>query len=475
MHYKKRFARCHSFQFLLFNQAQRHAALRNVSMQAKKAPGTFSSIEKLLMRQDIQDMAKEALSDPQSAAGIRLMKAFQPHINHSASALPFSAAARQADLSKLIGMIRFYGLPSYFLTISPCETDIKFRLRLAGDPTKPVENYDEARDAEVTFTFQRLNERRKDVSGNPYATAESFNKLIEHVIEILIGSSIDANVKKDNSTAPHERLAGINGISIAHFSICETQREGALHVHIALWGGMPPSFLQRVAHLESIAAHLASCIDSQVSGEVSFDAHLERAVRVSKKAANPRFGLYAVPTQSIGDLRTFVNKCACQLQNHDKHSFTCKKPPIGRTQCRVAQPRPMILRTSLVELQEPPQSFDEVHAKEEKLSAPSEASVSLNHPDNAGRPFPERDNRLIALQIKRSNFTQEEIVELEKYACSDDKKRLPPSNGNITEFSVTLTACVKCNTCNSCLGNENEATTGRDFGSFFLILFVCRL
>jgi hypothetical protein len=167
-----------------------------------------------------------------------------------------------------------------------------------------------------------------------------------------------------------------------------------------------------------------------------------------------------VPRRNITEFRNFSDKCACQLQNHDLHSLTCKKPPMGKTQCRLACPRCLSNGTGLVQLIRPlvANRFDAIE-EYANIRPPAPETLILEHAANGINPFPAKDDRLISLHIRRDGFSMEQVAELDLLRGSDPK-RLAPSNGNITEFNVTLTGCVKCNTCNSPIGNENEATIG---------------
>jgi hypothetical protein len=257
-----------------------------------------------------------------------------------------------------------------------------------------------------------------------------------------------------------ERLRGIHGHPIAFFAVFETQGRGSEHIHYAVWGGIPPTLLQRISHIQSLAELAADAFDSIIKCELPLSTHINGLSRKLQIEEAPRLALTIGPIpQDASSSRNFeerVNNIVSCVQDHFKHCLTCHKGNVGKIKCRLCLPRVFKNRTGPLELQV--NEDTSIHVSE-IISSPMNTSVEYNVKN--GSPFPDRDLRLIVWDIQRSEFQDTEKTqlktEIDKITTDWPRNMLHPSIGNITEYSPTLTATLASNTCTSLLGDYTQA------------------
>ena len=88
LQFSSRFADCHRFIFLLFDQFQRHAASKVVASRAKCNPKSFEDFVNWLNEQDFVENLKKAAKNPAAPSSIALLKKLSPHIQSCSSRIP---------------------------------------------------------------------------------------------------------------------------------------------------------------------------------------------------------------------------------------------------------------------------------------------------------------------------------------------------------------------------------------------------
>ena len=65
----------------------------------------------------------DAMAQPDGKASKRIQKVLGPHLRVAGGHIPYSPSARAKCLSELYAMVFYFGLPSFFITISPSDLD----------------------------------------------------------------------------------------------------------------------------------------------------------------------------------------------------------------------------------------------------------------------------------------------------------------------------------------------------------------
>lgn len=170
----RKFGTHHTFMFVLFNQFLRHQTARKISIAFKNNPDSISAIASIVQADDFQNSINAALKDRDGSEANSLLKKFLPHIKSSGSALPFSAAERSANLSKLIAYVRHFGSPTYFITVSPNDLGSSLILTLSDGMHVVMKN--------------GLERIPAIVATDAVATAEVFYRSMNKMMQMLIGS-----------------------------------------------------------------------------------------------------------------------------------------------------------------------------------------------------------------------------------------------------------------------------------------------
>ena len=122
------------------------------------------------------------------------------------------------------------GLPSIFITINPCDLHHPLAMKFAGVDLD-IDNL-------IPDMMPNSQERAAIVASHPVDLAQFFNKLIETVLNTLIGYN-----HQQHRSHPG---GGVFGEIEAYYGTVEESGRGALHLHMLLWlvGGVHPSSLR---------------------------------------------------------------------------------------------------------------------------------------------------------------------------------------------------------------------------------------
>jgi hypothetical protein len=151
-------------------------------------------------------------------------------------------------------MARHFGLPSFFVTISPADMDSALMLRLASA--------DGSVDVVLPLTdAPRSAARFAALASNPVAAVQFYQRLLEAVLCELFGLPPDHLLRKSGDR-PSKRMHGLFGTVLAHAGVSEVQGRGSLHFHVLLWTDLQPHLVQRFIDDEQVMQLFYARIDS---------------------------------------------------------------------------------------------------------------------------------------------------------------------------------------------------------------------
>ena len=296
---------------------------------------------------------------------------------------------------KLYSMVQFFGLPSWFVTVSPDDTNSRIVMTIShqcawvSQAASKDDQVHKVRPPVEWTVCASYPERARRIAENPVAAAKFFSSLTEAMMAHLCELQCAHLTRK---TRPHtSRSVGVLGKTLAHFAALECQGRGSLHFHAVMWSGLTPELLQALAtddpELEHLRTVTAQALDSMVRAKLSPEAHADRADDIehrhellntdgpaSLQSTYPEAYAHVVDQvtgSEIGDggtvelaeeqrisaeqLLDFAERRVVNVVNFHTHSKTCHKGKHGSEHCRMANPHPicgaMEGRTGPVELQ----------------------------------------------------------------------------------------------------------------------------
>ena len=241
-----RFGRNAAFVFYAWNTLARHSMYRSMALRLKAAPHQFERFLALTNNDEFRALlAKSVERGPDSIEARRVRLKILPYLyTAGGSSHSFSVLRRKAARAKFFAEVCYRGMPSVFFTLSPADMDCPAVLRLCTTPEG---------------TLHRS--RTALVQANPVAAAEGFNRLLESTIENLFRVELRKKLSTPGTVAVQR---GVLGRPVAFAGVLESQGRLALHCHGLFWGGMPPTYLESIAHDASKCASAARFIDSIV-------------------------------------------------------------------------------------------------------------------------------------------------------------------------------------------------------------------
>ena len=220
--------------------------------------------------------------------------------------------------------------------------------------------------------------------------------MMNNVLCNLLGLPPDTKstlgVKQTRKTQTDKRK-GIYGTSLDHVGAIEVQKRGALHIHLAQWGGLSPKLLQQCVTSERLIEAVREALDSMYSVNLPREWHIAHLLNKVEKQMQQEQETNATkdffPTEwHIADLSNKAEKqtqqeqkthatkdffgpapglicpkqgepflCCikCKRQLHD-HRFTCNQGQSGQFYCRMCKPSDTLDKTKPVGLKEDPLS-----------------------------------------------------------------------------------------------------------------------
>jgi len=156
------------FIFFLCDMIMRRSVSEEVAVAVKGNPEQLARFERLLGAKDFDTALDKAIKDPQSKEARVIQSQVLAFVQSCTKNLNFSPGKRAACKGPLYSMYRRYGLPSFWVTISPNDNDNVLALRLtSGNVT-------------AEFALPTLSERARAMCANPVWTTIIFDPSIAH-------------------------------------------------------------------------------------------------------------------------------------------------------------------------------------------------------------------------------------------------------------------------------------------------------
>ena len=367
-HHSMRFEHEPQLLFLLFNQMQRHHVCRDVSATVKACPKHVQAFNSMVAEPDFLQRLQRALVEPDAPEARKLVSEIEKLVRMSGRDVPFSPAQRHAAVSQLYSMVQFYGLPSWFVTVSPGEVNNKLVMTVCNNVDWAAIDMEQAGDGVTNSKAPKkkpefqwsmdfdYSDRARKVAENPVAAAKHFAALTEAIMKHLCKLECDHTNRK---TCNIGNAAGALGKMIAHFGALESQGRGSLHFHAVMWSGLTPELLQRLATnvgvLSALKETAAGVLDAMASSKLPGEMHggrcEDKASRLHR--LNSELGPWtAEECITLGshsehglvkeaDFDEAVQRHVVNMTNFHTHSATCRKGKFGSRHCRLAQPQPI--------------------------------------------------------------------------------------------------------------------------------------
>ena len=488
--------------FTLMNQHMRHSAARAVCAAVNAHPEAGEEFAHMCSDEEFRRGLEQYSANPESREAKALAKKCRKFIQMAGAKVPYSPAERNEALTKMYSMTYRYGIPSVFLTISPDDIGSPLVLRWAMNfsnncsfPAKGDqygEDFSGFFDAVTRGDFTHANipianelrgiRLKKLVTDNPVAGALVYKQIMEVVMEDLLGISPEHKIRK---TVPlQSRPKGIFGTTTAAFAVTEVQARQSLHGHMAIWGSIPPTLLQKAAHNRNIVARIATVLDSQYTSHFPAPVHVRGMLNRIQKCTKRPSRMPVVTPQQLGleRFRLHTAEKADWVGVH-RHTFTCHKGMHGQLGCRVAQPAGLTQQTKPVLVKRAPEQNLQNQSGTRFLVGDVVDSEDVNIRSQRNRlnfPIPESDTRCIVWETMRPELNaEEEISRLDPdiKACIYNlpesqrkvlKKSLEVRNGAVVSFSPVLTQCLGSNTAAYLLGSEEQARAAL----FYLVKYM---
>lgn len=484
--YDQRFSRNHQLLFLLFNQLQRHAVSRTVAARVKSDPKSVLAFHEMVAQPDFDLALTEALRQPKSAEAEKLIHRVLPMLHIAGRAVPFGGFERKQALPKLIAYNQFFGLPTFFLTISPSDLDQPLTVRIAipssRNRTAGSSIHLDTSCRNLEYPLPSLAERSKILANNPVAAADVFQRIMQTIMKTMIGlMPFDTGYSpgyraKRMLPALKDRDQRVLGIPVAHFFVFESQGRGTLHTHGVVWTKMTSAILEDVADRPDLVRVLGDAIDQICTASLPIDIHkrtheqgsaagtqrtsdglrLTRPIEsdidhMNIESNNRVVGEKQLPASfhpNSLDERSFEQRwqhLAAVLQLHLRHALTCRKGTAGKYGCRMGMPQAR---------REEPTGPSELHAEINQDTGKMCAAVAIPMVSLKKRELPPTEESAGGLkQLARKGVLPPRDVR----CLAWDLHRPLPEDMNIVSFNPTLTAAIASNTALYLLGSSTQA------------------
>jgi hypothetical protein len=227
-YYDRRFARHHSFPFVVFAIWQKLQALTSARIQInlrdfEQDAKYIATITKETLEEAIKNERERR--PIRNIAILKLMK----HIRAMNARIVGSDESRARYRARIYGTIITENPPNIWTTWNINDIDEPIVQILAGEDIS-LEKFDPNSGPDSV-------QRAKNVATNPKITTEVFYFIIECFLVHLFG--IDARAR-DHIT----RVKGVIGEINAYFGTIEAQGRGTLHLHMLMWMSNSPTFYQ---------------------------------------------------------------------------------------------------------------------------------------------------------------------------------------------------------------------------------------
>ncbi|EFX64429.1 hypothetical protein DAPPUDRAFT_118188 [Daphnia pulex] len=342
-----KFAKCLRFQFLLFDQMQRHSAARAVKASVLSNTLSMTKFSEMIANPAFIGQLEHAKNHPNTTEAKALLAKMTPHISLVNRKVPYSAAERKAAVGHLMNMVRYFGPPTIFNTISQDDIhgllNIRLTLNIRNNATFPAteDGFAEAlRQQQTEFHSIPIHPSalRILLAEGPAFAANMYYKTSNSVFSHLFGTPPDSVGKKKTVPLAH-RKAGIFGTPIAAFGCTEEQSRGSLHMHSLFCGGLTPSMIQAVGGIPILAKHIASAINRTVMAQLQPEIHVRHLLRDLHNESPAHAALFKC-NNPVTEKRKFIQdfQRTADLSNVHVHGPSCYHTRTGEVCCRFGKP-----------------------------------------------------------------------------------------------------------------------------------------
>jgi len=485
LQYSNQFACNAQFLFTVFNQLQRHAASRSVSLRVKGGQWSMQNFTDIINEAGFSERLVQAIADPTTSESKALANAIMAVTRVPGAKVPWSVLDRKSAMSKLMAIMQYCGAFSIFGTIAPADMDSILMLKLScRPPSSDTGSYAEA-DASITLKLPGLRERHRILSNNPAAAAQVYKRLVENLFSLLIGIPTSHTVKKSPPPVC-ERGQGVLGVPIAFGGVTEGQARHSPHLHFVLVTDLTPMAIQTYCDNEEVKQLLCARLDSMLRSQIPPDAeHLATPV-MSDDLSEPTpvhrdaRKLLDYETASEAEVLDRANAVAYAVNRH-AHTLTCHKGATGRFRCRLAMDRTVWSRpTEVLQLIGTYDATGKFVPQALKEMGPRSDNIDPLRVWN--------DHRVLVLELHRPHATADaaqhsacpsadcalQHPEVEctypYYVDISDADAENMSNGKVVTFSPALSAILGCNTDIEPLGTFAQAKSA----IFYLVKYLTK-
>ena len=434
-------ARDASLLFFLYDVKVRRELCRTTANSVKTRPGYMHKIAALLGHGKFDSMLDRAITNPESSEAKLLEAQILGFVQTCTRKVNFSPGKRRACRGPLYAMYRRFGLPSFWVTLSPSDNDNVLSLRLSKDNTLFEE-----------FKLPMLHDRAAIIEKNPVLAAHMFDLTVRAVTEIIFGLA-DESVSLKNVKPKRGAFGDVRG----HFGVCECQSRGALHFHCVVFTHLNPNFVSRIVSNPLLNAGLAAAIDSMICSRLDQLGQDETRVRFhpdncpNGKPAGPgyRAATHPIPASLGPEFEDHIRGACVDTQCHIIHRATCFKGAKCAKEdrmCRFAMKAvvhdgpPGVYHVEFVRDAEG--NVRLVNGKPEFKVISIVPELEHNPPEHVF-PFPLEDDRALVFLTK----------------TDQDPTQSLKVGSVVVPFSPVLTACVRSNTCVTFMMTQAAATS----------------
>ena len=348
LHYTRRFGRCSTFLFLLFNQLQRTQVARATAARVKAAPQKWAKLVALLKESGrIEELANVASGQEPSAELRVILKDLFKLILSAGSEVTYSATQRRLARTHLRALALRFGEAVSFLTVSPNPIDSKLLMRLL-DP-EDVAHFDSS--VGNAFPDSRM-ERTNLASADPSALAIYYEVVQEALSDAALGLPCNSN-RRNRHGSVCSRLRGLLGQTLAMYGVTEMQARLMLHLHLQSFGGVNRTVFDQYRDDKEIRTAFETFIGASVWARIDQDLH-ERAEEFTLPLCEAcKFEELEAgddpKEKRLFDIRRYGQQVVCITGRHC-HSSTCQKGKSGEWGCRGAYGRTQSLQNRMSQI-----------------------------------------------------------------------------------------------------------------------------
>ncbi|WP_459415885.1 helitron helicase-like domain-containing protein [Flagellimonas marinaquae] len=271
------------------------------------------------------------------------------HIIKVASKNVLYSAGQKSDIAyQIISLTYMFGLPSFFVTVSPCDFNDIIALKMALCRVDYENESEEPIQILMGNQYARFETIAKDPAAASYGYITQINLILDHLVRLTRSK----NVKTHNFA----KTRGIFGTARAHVGVTEEQSRGSLHWHGMIWSDLSPELVDEYAHKLSWREAIVRCLDKCILCQLPTWVQDQSVVDQTLQSLTNRYGkdvltslCKQVPPYGTKDYYDRLALLMAKYCKH-KHCATCVKGKRGAFQCREAKPQRPSVKPCLEQL-----------------------------------------------------------------------------------------------------------------------------